>query len=500
MNEKKLRLITEILVILIIALVSFVGVYEQKTGQFQNQVKGFEFDRDLEGYRELLFNVSDATEVLDANGKYLGTSDNYSDESISSSGYQKTETKINPDEALTEENYKTAKSIIEKRLSKFGVEDYNLSLNTETGAIYLQLPEDSTTDHTISNILEVSKFEIKDSEDSSKVFLTNDDIEKASSVYGQDTSGTTVYLQIQFNKNGQNILKELSTGEYKTKEEKTEQNETENDTIDENAVEAEVNISTNETASEENTTSENSEENTTENTTSESSEETQKKITLSIDGTELITTSFDDAIEDGVINLSMGQTSTDVSTISSTLESTSTVAILLNNGKMPLTYKTVDNKYVKTDITSSILVKCVIGITIVAAIGLILLVVKYKLRGLIAAIAYIGFVAIDLIIVRYTNVAISIETLVAGVVILVINYLLTIRLLKINEKDKELKQKAYKNELITWIKNLVPISIITIIFVFTNVEKTAVFGMFMFWGIFISIIYNYLLTRDMLDM
>ena len=305
-----------------------------------------------------------------------------------------------------------------------------------------------------------------------------------------------MYLQLEFNKNGRDVLKQLSTGEYKTKEETDETETEQNNTEDENAVEAEANISTNEeSSSEENSNT--SEETETEDTTQE--EDAQKKITLSIDGTELITTSFDDPIEDGIINLSMGQTSTDASTISNTLESTSTVAILLNNGEMPLTYRVTENKYVKTDITSSIILKCVIGICIIAAIGLILLIVKYKAKGLIAAIGYIGFVAVDLLIVRYTNVAISIETIVAEVIILAINYMLTMRLLKINEKDKELKQKAYKNELLTWIKNLVPVFLITIIFVFIRVEKIAVFGMFTFWGIFLSIIYNYLLTKDMLD-
>lgn len=497
MNEKKLKLVTEILAIIVIALISFVGVYKQNASQFENQVKDFKFDRDLEGYRELVFNVSDATQVLDTEGKYLGTTDDYSDETISSAGYQKTETKINSDESLTEENYNKAKSIIEKRLASFGVQDYNLSLNVENGTMYLQIPENSTTDHTISNILEISKFEIKDSEDSSKVFLTNDDIERASSVYGQDTSGTTVYLQLQFNKNGKNVLKELSEGEYKTKEEEPEEeSQEENETEDQNAVEAEVNISTNEASTDENTVAENQEENSSEET---ETEEEQKKITLSIDGTELITTSFDDPIEDGVINLSMGQPSKDNDTISSSLESTATVASLLNDGVMPITYKVVDNKYVKTDITNSILFKCILGIAVVVAIGLVLLIIKYKFRGLLAAISFVGFVSILLLVIRYTNVAISIETIVAGTVILVINYLLTLGLLKINEKDEELKQKAYKKALTTWLKNLIPVSIITIMFVFVNVEKLELFGMVMFWGLFISIIYNYFLTRDMLD-
>ena len=68
-------------------------------------------------------------------------------------------------------------------------------MNKEDGTIYLQIPENSQTDHVVSNLFQVGKFEIKDSEDASKVFLSNDNLEKVSAVYNTETSGTIVYLQ-----------------------------------------------------------------------------------------------------------------------------------------------------------------------------------------------------------------------------------------------------------------------------------------------------------------
>ena len=141
MKGKKLKIITGILAILVICLVSFVGVYKQNMNQMQNQVKGYHLTKDLKGYRELVFEVSDATEVLDSEGNIVGNTDNYSDETIASYSYQKTENKINGEENLNLENYQKAKKIIETRLKSLGVEDYNIGLDTQNGTIYLQIPE-----------------------------------------------------------------------------------------------------------------------------------------------------------------------------------------------------------------------------------------------------------------------------------------------------------------------------------------------------------------------
>ena len=475
MKERKLKLITEILAIIVICLISFVGIYTKNANRMENQVKDYDLSKDLKGYRELVFKVSDATEVLDSNGKVVGNTDEYTDSSIETNSYQKTENKINANEDLTKENYEKAKSIIEKRLKSLNVEDYNLSLDEESGNIYLQIPENSDTDHTVSNILQVAKFEIKDQDDTSNVLVTNDDLKKISAVYNTTSSGTTVYLQIEFNKNGKNILKQISTGDYATDENLTN--------------------TTNTTGN----TSENENTNSNENTSSEEETKTQKKIILSIDNNDMITTSFDDPIEDGIIDLSMNKATTDQDSISDTLQSASTIAAVVNSGKMPLTYKVSENNYVNTDITSNDLQKAIYVVIAIVAVALILLIVKYKAKGIIAAISYIGFVGLELLLVRYTNVAISLESIVAGIITLAINYMITYRLLKTHETDAELKAKAYANEFKSIIIKSIPIFIIAVVFVFIQWTKVSTFGMTLFWGLILSIIYNYVVTRDMID-
>lgn len=475
MKERKLKLITEILAIIVICLISFVGIYTKNANRMENQVKDYDLSKDLKGYRELVFKVSDATEVLDSNGKVVGNTDEYTDSSIETNSYQKSENKINASEDLTKENYEKAKSIIEKRLKSLNVEDYNLSLDEENGNIYLQIPENSDTDHTVSNILQVAKFEIKDQDDTSNVLVRNDDLKKISAVYNTTSSGTTVYLQIEFNKNGKNILKQISTGDYATDENLTNTTNT-----------------TGNTSEDENT-------NSNENTSSEENTKTQKKIILSIDNNDMITTSFDDPIEDGIMDLSMNQATTDQDSISDTLQSASTIAAVVNSGKMPLTYKVAENNYVNTDITSNMLKKAMYVVIAIVIVALVVLIIKYKSVGLLASISYIGFVGLELLLIRYTNVTISLESIVAGIILLAVNYLITYRLIKVHETDSELKKKVYSNEFKSIIIKSIPIFIIAIVFVFMKWTKIATFGMFMFWGLLLSIIYNYIVTKDMLD-
>lgn len=497
MKEKRLRIITEILAIIAICLISFFGVYKQDANIMKNKVKKYNIGEDLTGYRELICEISDATEVQNSEGKVIGNTDTYDDSNIEAYSYEKTDTKVNPDEELKTENYQKSKNIIEKRLKNLGIQNYNIGVNKDNGTLSIQIPENDNVDHTISNILQVADFKIKDSEDDSKVFITNDDIKDVKAMYNTTESGTTVYLQIELNKNGKNIFNDLTANEYKTKpeEEKENESEDENTVEDENAVEAEAEVST-----EENTTDsqeENSEE--IEASSEEEKEEKQKELILSIDNSDMITTSFEKPIEDGIISLSMGNSSTDPEKISDLLQSTSTIATLLNSGKMPLTYRYLSNQYVSTDILDNSLQKVIIGTVIVIGIALLYLIIKYKLKGIIAAISFIGFIGLDLLLIRYTNISITFESLVACVIVLAINYILVYRLLKIKEKDEETKKLAYKNEIISWIAKLLPMFIISIIFVFIKRNEIANFGMFMFWGILLSIIYNVLLTKDMID-
>lgn len=132
MKYKKLKLVTRILAIITICLISFVGIYNQKLNKMENVVKDYEKSKDLTGYREITFDVSDATKVLDESGNVVGNTDSIDDSTIESNNYTKSEEKVNSDDVLTEENFDKVQKIFEKRLAGLGVEDYNISVDKQS--------------------------------------------------------------------------------------------------------------------------------------------------------------------------------------------------------------------------------------------------------------------------------------------------------------------------------------------------------------------------------
>ena len=306
MKDNKIKLITEVLAIVVIALVSFVGVYKQKYNIMENQVKGYEYSKDLDGYREIVLEVSSEEKAETENNEESNNEDTTenSEEKDKEENSEKNEENVENDNKY--EDYKTSKNIIEKRLKSLGVQDYTISQNTENGTIYIQIPENEDTDFIISNLAQIGKFEIKDSEDKSKIFLTHDNLKKVHLAYDKSSNGKieNIQLEFKFNKEGKKVLKDISSNEYKTGNESST-------TQDENSG------NSNETANEssENNTNDTSTEKTegdTEESENKTDEKAQKKVVLSLDESPLITTSFDSVIEDGTIDLAMNNsTSTD---------------------------------------------------------------------------------------------------------------------------------------------------------------------------------------------
>ena len=478
---KKLKLVAKVIAIIIICLIGFVGIYLpwKKPLEIKNEIKDFSLSKDFTGYREIILKVSEANKVLDSSDKVVGDTDSYDDSSIESNSYKKSDEKVNSSESLNLDNYEKAKYIIEKRLQDFGVQDYNLSMDKQTGTIYMQIPENSITDRVVSNIAETGSVELKDSEDNSKVFLTNESFEKAQVLYSSTTTGTAVYLDLQFNKDGKNVLKDLSENEYKKVEEKEADNEDEK--------------SDNESSKEENQDEKKEDEENSEKTnTGEESKEKQKQVTLYISGNSVTTTSFEEPITDGKIGLRMGQASLDPETIQDTADSAKIVVATLNNGAMPLKYNVEENKYVQSEIKTSTIKNIIIVVSIVIGLLLIYVIIKFKTKGILAVIGYLGFVSLYLIILRGFNVTITMEGILGIIIVFVLNYLANLKLIQINKDNKK-----YYQTYLEIIMKLIPIFAISIIFVFTNVLALSSIGMVMFWGIALSLVYNILVTKHL---
>lgn len=464
---KKLQLITKILAVVLVVAIAFIGIYTQNINRMENKVKDYSLGMNLKGARVVTFSVSDETEEItkDADGNIVEEEDQ--EDGVD---YTTEEQPVNSDDVLTVENYEKTKAILEDRLSELDVDEYVIRLDESTGEIVLELPEDDSTDHIVSNISEVGKFEIVDSEDETQVLMDNSNIKKANVLYNTTTSGTTVYLNIEFNKDGKTKLKDISE-QYKT--------------IDTNTTDTNT-VTTEETESE-----------STESEDDATEEETQKEITMQIDGNAMITTSFDETMENGSIQLSMGSATSDEDELNDSIESATTVATLLDTGNLPIEYEVESNEYIAVsfDKNEVIIILAILGVAL--AIGFIVLIVKFRLKGLISCISYIGMVAVYALLIRYANVMLTIEGLVAAIVILALNYAFNYKLLS-NIKNQENEDESYiiKNTYKDFLFKIIPICILNIVFCFINWLPISSFGMVMFWGLALAVIYNLIVTNN----
>ena len=462
-RERIIKIITACLITILISMIGFVGIYTQKQNQMKNQIKDYDLSMDLKGARILSIKPKEDKETIIKDTEGNKITEELTDEQITEKGYKKEEVNKNA-EKLTKENFEKTKTIIQKRLKNMGIENYIIRLNEETGEIFIELEENTETDTIVSNIGATGKFEIQDSE-TKEVLLDNSDIKLVDVRYNTAETGTDVYLNIQFDKEGKNKLTEI-TENYKTINTTTENTTTENTTT-------------------ENTTSE--------NTTSESeTTETQKKVVIKIDDEEVTTTSFDNIIRTGSLQLTVGKSSTSRSKINENAKKANNIASTLSFGNLPVDYEVSQNEYILSNITTKKIQQLITIIAIIAVIGLIALMLRYKLTGVLSSIAFIGFTALYLLLVRYANVIITLEGIFGIAVILVINYILTNKIANSNEKEKTAKEvkKEYGK---SWLK-IIPICIISIVFSFARWTPIASLGMVMLWGLALSAVYQLFIT------
>lgn len=436
--DKGLKIALIILLIILISMISFVGIYVQEKKSMVNILKDYQLGMNLKGSRIVTTAVDTGVETI-----YYDKDGNVVEEETE--GGSKKEVPINSEETLTKENYSKTKKIIEKRLDDYGISEYLIRQDENTGKLTVQIPENSDTDIAIQYIYTVGKFTIVGEND--EILLDRSNIKEAKAVYGSTSSGTVVYLNIEFNKDSIEKLKEISNTYVKT--------------------------------------------------TDSEGNETTKQISLKLDGSTLTSTSFGEEISNGILQISVGSESTDSATINSYLEEARNLAILINDGELPIEYTLEQNRYVASDITTKDIVTAAIIIGIALIVAIIILAIIYKKNGILVGIANIGYVAILLILIRYTNVVITIEGLFGIVASVVLNYIFSIYLLKTIKEETDIK-KAYNKTTLAMLFVLVPALIVGITLCFAAWMPIYSFGALMFWGILTIFVYNTILTRALL--
>ena len=467
---KKIKILTIILLIILITMVAFWGIYTQVQNRMENQVRDYSYAMDLAGSRVVRLIVSNGSEttVKDSEGNVVEDSENLTDDEITANGYTKEETPYNSDDVKTVDNYRKSKEIIEKRFNELGISNYITKLDEETGDIIVEITENENTDSIVSNLATTGKFEIVDSQ-TQEVLMDNSDIKLANVMYGADSSsatssGTMVYLNIEFTKEGKSKLEEISTNYTATTE----------DT---------------------NTTSEDT----------SSDDTTEKTITMKIDGEEIMTTSFDEPIRTGRLQLSIGYSTTDTDTLNGYINQASNMAVVLDTGNMPVRYEVDTNEFIESDITQNQLQIASYIMLGVVGLALIVLIIRYRTLGLLGAFSYVGLMSILLLIIRYANVVLSMEGIFGIAIVLILNYIFVnkfLNKLKDNRKDlsKEEVIKANKETYKEFFIRIIPVIIMVIAFSFVQWTPISSFGMVMFWGIALIAAYNVIFTNNLLKL
>ena len=419
--KKAIKIITVIFSIILISMIGCVGIYVKKQNRMENIVKDYDYEMDLKGARVLSIKPEEEKETIikDAEGNKID--EELTDEEIEQKGYKKEDIDKNA-EKLTLENFNQVKQIVIKRLEQLGVNNYNIALDETTGEIKIEMEENNSTNEIVSNLYTTGNFEIVDSE-TEEVLMDNQYIKQAKVGYISQNDGTSVCLEIELNKEGKAKLEEV-TNTYKkveeTEDSEDSENATENTTTDENATEN--------TTTDENTTENTTDENTTDENAEDEEEEKQKEITMKINDQTIMTTSFEKPIATGKMQLTVGGASTDADTINEYAKTALSYATILNNGKFPMDYEISGNEFIYSEITNQQLLYVIAVIGGIALLALIYLIIKYKLRGIVASFSFIGFLSVLLLLLRYANVEISLGTIFAETIILIINYIIIIRI------------------------------------------------------------------------
>lgn len=437
--ERRLKIILITLLIILLAIISFAGLFVQNTKFMENIIPEYQLGMDLKGYRTITLLVSDEEETIyyDKDGNVVS--------SAQDDGTSK-KVPVNKEEDLTSENYKKARDLMKQRLEHLGISEYLIRLDEENGSVTVQIPEDNITDTASQFLYTRGNFELKDA-DTGEVLLDSSNLKEVTMGYSTLSSGTAVYLSFEFNKDSVEKLREIST--------------------------------------------------TYVSSTDEDGEETEKEVTLSIDGSTLLTTTFDEEITNGVIPINLGA-ATDSSTLSSYMGQARNIALLVNDGPLPLEYTIDQNRYIKSDITLDSAMVPAIILAVALVIGFIVLIVKYKKLGLFAIISYIGYMAILLLAVRLFNLVVTLEGICGIVIAMVLNYILLVYLLhslKHTEKDLAQYKIAYNKAIISMALVLIPTLIIGIVLCFAAWNPAYSFGTIIFWAVFIMAIYNISITR-----
>lgn len=380
------------------------------------------------------------------------------DEEVKEYKIEKRKIADNPEEVLTEDNYKISKNMIEGYLKAANISEYKIKENEKTGQIIVSVPEtkkianltsDPITDETsdtqraksVESILSTTgSFEVKDSI-TGKVYLTEKHIKEAKANIYQ---GYGVILDIKLNDEGKKILSDVSR-KY-VQEEKD-------------------------------------------------GKKYEKKATVTVAGMELVKATFAEPMDEGLMQINLGNgygKNKDV--ITAIYGEAKRLENALKVGKTPIKYN-VEQKTsgIKENINyknAKIILIVILTVMLILALSLVF---KHGLKGLYAMLVNISFVVILLLAIRYTDVVVTIPSLVAVVVAYILEYVILLKYLQ-NTKENDYE---IADEVVDTLKYTFILIISSITLSFSHNILLSSFAMTLFIAIILLFTHNYIFVKNM---
>lgn len=476
---RNLKVILVVLIVILISVISFGGIYYVNKGEMKNRLPDYVLGSSIKGYRHITLVASESTNEDENNTNSTSnttenTTENATENETSNTTENATEnnttenavntTNTTSENVNTASNYKKSANIIKRRLKVLNIDNYNVTCDESTGRIVVDLPEDDKTDIILSDLTEVGKFTIEDSE-TGEVLLDNGDVKSVK--FGQQNTGTSssssLIMGIEFNSKGTKKFRNI-TKEYQNElaENSTEESNTTNST------------------------------NTTENST-DSSEKKDKKVKIKIDDAEILTTDFSEVIDNGVLTLTVGNANDETQR-----NSALNIGAIIQNEPLPVKYQVEGNTYTESSIDENTLKVIIYCLVVIALVIALVLIVKYRTMGILQAILSVGYIGLLLIVIRYANVVESLDGILSIFVCYVINSIFAFMISKVlSNKDltKKVSKKSVNNVIKKYGLIIIPELIIATVCLFTSWSAIFSFGMILFWGVVISFVYNVAVTK-----
>ena len=476
---RNLKVTLVVLIVILISVISFGGIYYVNKGEMKNRLPDYVLGSSIKGYRHITLvasestnedenntnSTSNTTENATANtteNETSNTTENATENNTAENAVNTTNT--TSENVNTASNYRKTANIIKRRLKDLNIDNYNVTCDESTGRIVVDLPEDDKTDIILSDLTEVGKFTIEDSE-TGEVLLDNGDVKSVK--FGQQNTGTSssssLIMGIEFNSKGTKKFRNI-TKEYQNElaENSTEESNTTNST------------------------------NTTENST-DSSEKKDKKVKIKIDDAEILTTDFSEVIDNGVLTLTVGNANDETQR-----NSALNIGAIIQNEPLPVKYQVEGNTYTESSIDENTLKVIIYCLVVIALVIALVLIVKYRTMGILQAILSVGYIGLLLIVIRYANVVESLDGILSIFVCYVINSIFAFMISKVlSNKDltKKVSKKSVNNVIKKYGLIIIPELIIATVCLFTSWSAIFSFGMILFWGVVISFVYNVAVTK-----